>query len=147
MPGALLSFIGYFILNNIVDREKDLSAGKILDMFHLQVRRTLKQDSPDATARDGMDVALCKISPKKKELQFAGAHRPLYFVRNGELKEYKGNMKAIGGIPLRKRKEKDFITHKIEIQNNDKFFIFSDGLPDQIGGEIGRKYQAKGIRE
>ena len=123
VPGALLSFIS-------------------------QVRKTLKQDSPDANARDGMDIALCKINPKKRELEFAGAHRPLYHIRNGNLKQYKGNLKAVGGIPLRRRKkEADFVTHKINIENKDKIFFFSDGLPDQIGGESGRKYQAKRLRE
>jgi len=147
VPGALLSFIGYFILNNIVDRDNELSAGQILDELHFQVRKTLKQDTPDANARDGMDIALCKITPKKRELEYAGAHRPLYYFKNNEIVQYKGNPKAVGGIPLRKLKEKDFETHIIKIESTDKIFIFSDGLPDQIGGESGRKYQAKRIRE
>ncbi len=147
VPGALLSFIGYFILNNIVDRDNEMSAGKILDELHFQVRKTLKQDTPDANARDGMDIALCKINPKKRELEYAGAHRPLYYVKNNEILQYKGNPKAVGGIPLRKLKEKDFVTHVMKIESTDKIFIFSDGLPDQIGGESGRKYQAKRIRE
>ncbi|HPV56742.1 MAG TPA: PAS domain S-box protein, partial [Tenuifilaceae bacterium] len=91
VPGALLSFIGYFTLNNVVDHDSTYTAGEILDRLHYGVRKTLKQDRPDADARDGMDIAFCKINPKKKELQYAGAHRPLYFVRNGELVEYKGN--------------------------------------------------------
>ncbi len=44
VPGAMLSFIGYFLLNNIVDNEKDMNAGKICDMLHYWVRATLKQD-------------------------------------------------------------------------------------------------------
>lgn len=147
VPGALLSFIGYFILNNIVDHDKEMSAGKILDELHAQVRKTLKQDSPDANARDGMDIALCKINPKKRELEYAGAHRPLYYVKGNDLKQYNGNPKAVGGIPIKKLKEDDFETHIIKIENSDKIFIFSDGLPDQIGGESGRKYQAKRIRK
>ena len=83
---------------------------------------------------------------KKKELQYSGAHRPLYLLRNGELIEYKGNRKAIGGIPHRKKPEKDFINHSIEIIKGDKIFIFSDGMPDQIGGPEGRKYSPQRIR-
>ncbi len=147
VPGALLSFIGYFILNNIVDHDDGYTAGEILDKFHHQVRITLKQDSPDANARDGMDVALCKINPKKRELEYSGAHRPLYYVKGAELTQYKGTPKAIGGIPIRKRAEPNFVTHKIKIESKDKIFFFSDGLPDQIGGPKGRKYQARNIRE
>ncbi len=147
VPGALLSFIGYFILNSIVDHEDDYTAGEILDKLHEQVRITLKQDSPDANARDGMDVALCKINPKKRELEYAGAHRPMYYVKGKELTQYKGTPKAVGGIPVKQRGEDNFETHRVKIENKDKVFIFSDGLPDQIGGEKGRKYQATQIRD
>ncbi|HAF31154.1 MAG TPA: histidine kinase [Bacteroidales bacterium] len=146
VPGALLSFIGYFQLNNIVDHDVKYTAGQILDKLHFGVRSTLKQDRIDADARDGMDIAFCRINLKKKELQYAGAHRPLYLLRNGELIEYKGNRKAIGGIPHRNKAEKDFINHSIEIIKGDKIFIFSDGMPDQTGGPEGRKYSPQRIR-
>jgi serine phosphatase RsbU (regulator of sigma subunit) len=46
VPGALLSFIGYFLLNNIVDHEKEHSAASILDDLHAQVRNYLKTGPP-----------------------------------------------------------------------------------------------------
>lgn len=147
VPGALLSFIGYFILNNIVDHDREVTASEVLDLLHEGVRRTLRQDQEGANARDGMDIALCKINKGKGELQYSGAHRPLYLLRNGELVQYKGNPKAIGGIPHRKRQEKKFKNYVVDYQPGDKFFFFSDGLPDQIGGANGRKYQAVRIRE
>jgi len=147
VPGALLSFIGYFQLNNIVDHDKNYTAAQVLDRLHYGVRSTLKQDHFDAEARDGMDIALCRIDKKKKELQFAGAHRPLYLLREGELTEYKGNRKAIGGIPHPKKPEKDFVNHVIDIRESDKLFFFTDGLPDQLGGPERRKYTPKRIRE
>jgi len=147
VPGALLSFIGYFILNNVVDHDIDYKAATVCDELHYGVRRTLKQDRDDANARDGMDIALCKINMKKKELQYAGAHRPLYLLRNGELIEYKGDRKAIGGIPLGKKKEKDFTNYVINFVKGDKVFFFSDGLPDQLGGPELKKYSPRRIRE
>lgn len=147
VPGALLSFIGYFILNNVVDHDETYTAGKILDLLHYGVRKTLKQDRPDADARDGMDIALCKIDLKRKQLHYAGAHRPLYLVREGELHQFKGDRKAIGGIPHPKREENDFNNYSIEIKQGDKIFFFSDGLTDQIGGKNGRKYSPPRVRE
>ncbi|MEA2042475.1 MAG: PAS domain S-box protein [Bacteroidota bacterium] len=146
VPGALLSFIGYFILNNIVSEQEGMSVGEILNMLHAQVRKTLKQDSPDAKARDGMDLALCKINSKSGKLYFSGAHRPLYRVRDGEVEVFKGDPKAIGGRPLRAKKEKSFTSHELDLQTKDQIYIFSDGLQDQIGGDKGRKYQARRIR-
>lgn len=147
VPGALLSFIGYFLLNNIVDHEGEHTAASILDDLHYLVRKTLKQDHNNAEARDGMDIAFCKIIPEKKEVQYSGAHRPLYLLRNGELIEYKGDRKAIGGIPHRKKPEKSFTNHVIEYQKHDKIFFFSDGLPDQLGGPEIKKYSPRRIRE
>ncbi len=147
VPGALLSFIGYFILNNVVDHDVSYNAAKILDLLHFGVRKTLKQDRPDADARDGMDIALCKINLKKKELHYSGAHRPLYLLRNKELIEYKGDRKAIGGIPHPKKEEQDFTNHFIELKLGDKIFFFSDGMPDQVGGTEKKKYGPNRVRD
>ncbi|MFC2138785.1 PP2C family protein-serine/threonine phosphatase, partial [Bacteroidota bacterium] len=111
------------------------------------VRTTLRQDRVDADARDGMDIAFCKINLKKKELQYSGAHRPLFYLRGKEIAEYKGDRKAIGGIPHRKKIEQDFTNYKINIAKGDKIFFFSDGLTDQIGGPNMKKYSPGRIKE
>jgi len=147
VPGALISFIGYFLLNNIVNAQTNNTAAQILDELHRQVRSTLKQDQEGAKGRDGMDLALCIIDKKNKTLDFSGAHRPLFMLHNGELNEYNGSRKAIGGIPLRKKTEKNFEGHLISYEEGDQIFIFSDGLPDQIGGPDRKKFQPRRIRE
>jgi PAS domain S-box-containing protein len=147
VPGALLSFIGYFLLNNIVDHQVEHTASSIIDGLHFAVRRTLKQEDNEAEARDGMDIAFCKINYAKKELQFAGAHRPLYLLRDGELLEYKGDRKAIGGIPHRKKPENNFTNYIIDIRRGDKIFFFSDGLTDQLGGPEIKKYSPAHVRD
>ena len=147
VPGALLSFVGYFILQNIVDHDRELTASQVCDKLHQGVRRTLRQDQEGANARDGMDIALCKYNRKKNILEYAGAHRPLYLLRNGEIEIFKGDRKAIGGIPYKKKQEKDFTNYVINIEEKDKIFFFSDGLPDQVGEETKKKYQARRMRE
>ncbi|MGC8823816.1 MAG: PAS domain S-box protein [Bacteroidales bacterium] len=147
VPGAMLSFIGYFLLNNIVDNDKALNAGEICDLLHYGVRTTLKQDREDASGRDGMDIALCKINIKKHELHYAGAHRSLYLLRKGELSEFKGDRKSIGGIPIGKKAEEPFTNHTINIISGDRIFFFSDGLPDQLGGPENKKYSPARIRQ
>ena len=124
-----------------------MNAGEILDTFHLKVRSALKQDMEGANARDGMDIAFCKIDLKSRKLHYSGAHRPLYLLREKKLEEFKGNRKAIGGIPIGKRPEEPFTNHEIDINQGDKIFFFSDGLPDQIGGPGNHKYQPRRIRE
>lgn len=146
VPGAMLSIIGYFIMNQVVSQPTVLSPGEILTQLHKGVQQTLRQDKEGASARDGMDVALCKVNFKEMELQFSGAHRPLYHVREGELTEYKGTRGAIGGIPKEGKAEPVFENHTIKLQKQDCVYFFSDGLPDQFGGPDGRKYFPKRIK-
>ncbi|MCI0552316.1 MAG: PAS domain S-box protein, partial [Anaerolineae bacterium] len=53
VPGAMLSLIGYFLLNDIVRSRKITEPGKILDLLDEGVTSTLRQDE-DPTTRDGM---------------------------------------------------------------------------------------------
>jgi len=147
VPGAMLSLIGYFIMNQILSQPGVLSPGEILDQLHKGVQQTLRQDKEGASARDGMDVALCKVNFKEMQLQYSGAHRPLYFVRNGELTEYKGTRSAIGGIPKEGKPLVQFENHVVDIVKNDCVYFFSDGLPDQFGGPEKRKYFPKRIKQ
>ena len=80
---------------------------------------------------------LYEVITESNELQFAGAHNPLYYLSNNELTVYKGSRKGIGGKPLERKVEKDFENNIIQYKKGDQFFIFSDGLPDQVGGADG----------
>ena len=144
VPGALLSLIGYFLLNDIVRSRKITEPGKILDMLDEGVTTTLRQDE-DATTKDGMDIALCKINLVKREVEYAGAHRPLYVMKNGVMNEVKGNKFPIGGGIF--KNQTNFTNTKIKLEKGDSIYFSSDGFPDQFGGEEGRKFGPKRVRE
>jgi PAS domain S-box-containing protein len=147
VPGALMSLIGYFLLNNIVDTHENLSASAILDLLDEQVTKTLRQDTPDSVTKDGMDISLAKINVEQQLLEYAGAHRPLYYLNaeNGELDEIKGNKFPIGGAQYRNRT--NFDNFSIQYKPGDIALLFSDGLPDQFGGPDNRKFSPKRIRD
>ncbi|MBC7920096.1 MAG: PAS domain S-box protein [Ferruginibacter sp.] len=145
VPGALISLIGYFLLNNIVTNRDASDPGLILDQLDEGVTRTLKQDSSETATRDGMDIALCRINQRAGTLEYAGAHRPLYFVRNGELTEVKGDKFPVGGAQYKTRV--GFTTTRMRIQPGDAVFFCSDGFPDQFGGPDDRKFSPKRIRD
>ena len=71
-------------------------------------------------------------------MQYSGAFHPLFIIRNNILTEYKATRNPIGYYVV----EKDFETKEIQLQKNDKIYIFSDGYYDQISPEnkkIGKK--------
>jgi serine phosphatase RsbU (regulator of sigma subunit) len=144
VPGALLSLIGYFLLNDIVRSRKITEPGKILDLLDEGVTTTLRQDE-DATTKDGMDIALCKINLNDGIVEYAGAHRPLYIMKNGVMEEVKGNKFPIGGGIF--KNQTNFTNTKIKLQKGDSIYFSSDGFPDQFGGPEGRKFGPKRVRE
>jgi serine phosphatase RsbU (regulator of sigma subunit) len=144
VPGALLSVIGHFSLNESIQKISSNNPATVLDNLHESVKNNLKQEEFRDNS-DGMDIALCKYSPLKKKIEFAGAHRPLLHIREGELLEYKGDKFPIGGMQYRNRKR--FENHEIEVKKGDTIFIFSDGLPDQTGGADEKKFMLKRLKE
>lgn len=144
VPGALLSLIGYFLLNDIVRSRKITEPGKILDLLDEGVTTTLRQDE-DATTKDGMDIGLCKINMTEREVEYAGAHRPLYIMKNGAMEEVKGNKFPIGGGIF--KNQTNFTNTKIKLKEGDSIYFSSDGFPDQFGGPEGRKFGPKRVRE
>ena len=147
VPGAMMSLIGHLLLNDIVNNTKSYKTpGEILNELHHAVVSTLKQDAPGNKAADGMDVAICRISKDQKEVLYAGAHRPLYKLVEGEHEviQYKGSKYPIGGMQY--SGENNFEDQKVDVVEGDQIFFFSDGLPDQFGGPDNRKLGPKRIR-
>ncbi|MEM6298667.1 MAG: SpoIIE family protein phosphatase [Bacteroidota bacterium] len=135
VPGAFMSMIGTFLLNQIVLQEKIFDPAKILERLHQEVKDTLHQDKQSETD-DGMEVTLCSMDIKQSEkdtvsIDFAGARSPLYY-SSGEGTEFiriKGTKRAIGG--KHKSEKRPFETHTISVKRGEMLYLTSDGLVDQ----------------
>lgn len=147
VPGAMISFVGYFLLNNIVQHNTHCSAGEILDLLDREVTETFKQDDEKSTIKDGMDMSLCKVDLSTGVIEYAGAQRPLYVLKsNGIIVETKGSKFPIGGGSAYNKS--GFTNSVIKTETGDALFIFSDGLPDQFGGDNGtQKFGPRRIKQ
>lgn len=139
VPGAFMSVIGSNLLNQILNEYSILEPEAILDHLNFRVQTALKQDQ-NAETKDGMDIAFCSIDQENDLLQYAGANRPLWLVRKGELIKYEADKFPIGGGQFG---EHSYKGHTIPLQNGDIIYIFTDGYADQFGGEQNRKYTTK----
>lgn len=137
VPGAMMSIIGFFLQDSIISHEVGLNSGEILNRLHHNVVEKLKQAEPESKINDGMDAAFCRINLKKRELDFAGAHRPLYHVSNNVMREIKGDKWPVGSTQYRNRK--DFTNQTIKIAQGDAFYFMTDGFIDQFGGSTGKE--------
>lgn len=87
-----------------------------------------------------MDVALCRIDRASRELLFAGAYRPLYWLHDGQLTVINGDRKPIGGSQHDPKRR--FTVHRIAFHPGDRLYLFSDGYVDQFGGPERKKFMA-----
>ncbi|MGD2093255.1 MAG: SpoIIE family protein phosphatase, partial [Candidatus Aminicenantes bacterium] len=138
VPGALLSMIGYLMLNEAINEKRILDPARALSHLHRGFRSVLKQqlnpeDSKTYDTYDGMDMGLCRIDLKTGKITFAGAGHSLFFVRDAKLIEIKGNRKSIGG---RQREEiRTFTNHQIDFSDKDQteimIYMATDGFAHQ----------------
>ncbi len=142
VPGAFISMMGTTYLNEITLRTDLKKASDVLNVLRDEVALMLKTDD-DIESRDGMDIAFCALNKETLELQYSGAHHPLYLFREGEFTIIEGDRMPIGLT----RREKDFTNHHIQLQKGDTLYMFSDGFADQFGGEDGRKYLIKRFKQ
>jgi phosphoserine phosphatase RsbU/P len=146
VPGAFMSLVGYFTLNQALERANVNSPSEVLDVLHQLVVKSLGQDGKNPKSNDGMDIAICKINPLQKTVEYAGAHRSLYVVRNGEFEEVKADKMAIGGTNSKRLRE-NFMSTSVQLQTGDSIYFFTDGMQDQFGGPEGKsKFMSKTIR-
>jgi serine phosphatase RsbU (regulator of sigma subunit) len=143
VPGAFMSILGIATLNEIVNKAVILRANEILNQLSGQMVKSLHQTGTNDRTRDGMEMALCVIDYKKHKLQYSGAFRPLYLVRDTELVEYKGDPMPIGIYEI---DEQSFTNKEILFKEGDLIYLFSDGYPDQLGGEDRKSFRSERFR-
>jgi serine phosphatase RsbU (regulator of sigma subunit) len=132
-----MSIIGNSLLHEILNEEENPSPAHILNQLRDKLMAALRQRGVDSESRDGMDMVLCCWERSTGKLTFSGANNPLYLFNKGQLQEFKTNPQPIGayGDVLN-----PFTEATIDIASGDVIYLFTDGYPDQFGGEKGKKY-------
>ncbi len=143
VPGGFMSMLGIAFLNEVVTNLVDIKANEILDQLRELVKISLQQSLESRTPSDGMDMAICIIDNRKKELQFAGANNPLVYLRDDELHQLKPTRNPIAIY----RKEKPFQLNTLQLQKGDQFYIFSDGYVDQFGDSQDIRYTIRRFKD
>ena len=143
VPGAMVSVVCHNALNRAVREHGLIEPAAILDKTSELVIETFKSEGDDRDIKDGMDIALCSLNMKTKELQYAGANNSLYIISDGELTEIKPNKRSVGDSY---RKE-NFKNHVLKLSENDCIYTFSDGYADQFGGPKGKKFMYKQFKK
>ena len=138
IPGALLSTLGYGILDQAVNEIKLTNPSHILHHLYSKIHRYLRNDTDGTGISDDMDIILCILDTRTNILTYSGVKNSLYRITKGELIEYQAQNEADANC------EEDgcqFSSTKIQLEISDTLYLGSDGFSDQFGGKHHKKYQ------
>lgn len=145
VPGAFMTVMGNSMLNQIVLEHDIFRPSEILYELNKSVLNTLHQENFNMNKNDGMDIAICLYDTTTGELVFAGAKRPIYYFKDNKFNSIKGSKHSVGGTF--NRQKKCFEDHTIQLDTNDTFYLFSDGVTDQFGEELDKKFMNRRWKE
>lgn len=141
VPGAMVSVICSNALSYSIHERKLVSTNEILDTVRDIVVEKFK-GSPDGI-KDGMDISLCRINHKNKELEYSGANNSVYIISNNQFIELKANRQPVGqfehAVP--------FDAQSVDLNRVELLYLFTDGYADQFGGEKGKKLKYKTFKD
>jgi serine phosphatase RsbU (regulator of sigma subunit) len=143
VPGAMVSVVGANSLDRCVREFGLRKPSEICEKLSDLVELTFATEQYDV--RDGMDLTLISFNRKTKELQYCGAHNPLWIIRNNttEIQETKADKQPIGKYDYRK----PFTNHSFQMNTGDLVYLFSDGFADQFGGPLGKKFKHSTLKK
>ena len=142
VPGAIMSLLNITSLEKAVEQINN--PNEILTHTRTTIINRLKKDGSEHGGKDGMDASLIVFDFKQKQLHIAAANNPVWIVRENILIEIKPDKMPIG------RHDNDstnFTQQTIDLQKGDVIYAITDGYPDQFGGEKGKKFMSKNLKQ
>lgn len=142
VPGAMMSALSIQNLNELAGQAK--SPAKLLSLLNNSLKNTLNQEQ-EGFSKDGLDICLCKLNVKTRQLTYSGANRSLQIYNESGLKqEIKATKTGIGGhTPV----NQEYTEHEIMIEKNELVIMSTDGFADQFGGNENKKITTKRFKE
>ena len=132
VPGAFVTLLATSALRRAISEQPDADPARLIARMNRFIKEVLGQYSEDAVSNDGLELGLCRIEPARGRLAYAGARFSLWRVQDGKASEFKGDKSGIGysDVPL----DLELTNHEIAYDRESRFYLYSDGFLDQIGG-------------
>lgn len=139
VPGAFMSMIGSTLLKDITSRPDILSPAETLDVLDKEIKNLLRQNDDDLDhTHDTVDIIICEIDLETYFMRMCSTRRSMFISINNELTTFK--------------KEKDnsdvqgYENRSIQLHKGDTLYMFTDGYPDQFGGEKSKKIKISNMK-
>jgi serine phosphatase RsbU (regulator of sigma subunit) len=140
VPGALLTTITTSALNVAFNETAD--PARLISQVNRSIKNSLGQiKGIDGDSDDGVEMGICFIEPDRMRATFSGAKFNLVIGQGSDFQVIKGDKSSVGYRHV--ELDYKFTNHSIRLQRGQRFYLYSDGITDQIGGEKRRAFGRK----
>lgn len=143
VPGAIMSMLNISSLEKAVDNDL-LEPSEIFNYSRDFIINKLKTDGSIEGGKDGMDASIICFDFINYQFSYATAQNPIWIIRDKQLIQIKAERMPIG------KHDNDttpFSQGVFEMKKNDIIYTLTDGFQDQFGGDKGKKFKGKQLRE
>jgi X-X-X-Leu-X-X-Gly heptad repeat protein len=144
IPAALISTIGYGILDQTVNILKITDPADALCNLFSGIYRFLRKDTAISGVSDDMAIVLCNLDTNTRIMTYAGAGNMIFQVTGGKIS---GNLSGSISEECFINGKYRFTNRSLHLNLNDTLYICSDGFADQSGGGSHQRYTRKRLRD
>jgi len=145
VPGAFMTLIVTGALDRAQEQVPPGNVAELIQRMHQLVQLSLSQHSEQGESDDGLELGACYINADMTKLTFAGARFSLFICEDSNVDEIKGDKTGIGyrGISY----QQAFSDREVDLRPELSFYLTTDGLIDQVGGERNRMFGKKRFKK
>lgn len=143
VPGAFVTMLIKAIEKQLIQKiisnpEKEVNPAELLQYFNLSLKEILNQEKRNLATNVGFDGGIIYYKKSENIIKYSGAANTLIYYNKNEIKTIKGDRRSIGYKNIDTSYK--FKNHEIKVEEGMKFYLFTDGYIDQIGGEKNQSF-------
>ena len=129
--------IGSTLLKDITSRPEVLSPADASEAMDEEIKILLQQnDEGHEHTYDSVDVVICEIDIKTQFVRICSTRRPVFVSSDSQLSILKKEITDT----------QHYETIERQLKKGDILYMFTDGYPDQFGGEKGKKIKVANMK-
>lgn len=135
VPGALMTMAAHSALDIGIELLGLADPAALLAQVDERIRAMLQGSAEGHALATHMDAGLVYVDLEQRQLKFAGARTSLYWCDGERVGEIKGDKRAVGD-----KRDSPFSIHAAPLNGGVSFYLTTDGLLDQAGGDKGLSF-------
>ena len=132
VPGAMMTMLARAALDRFVQQLGLHSPAAVLEAVNAGMHLVLSEALLSRALATSMDVGLVSLDRRQSVIRFAGARISLYWTDGTSLQVVKGESRS-----LWEKRRSMYVDHELPLRNDVTYYLATDGLLDQSGGDHG----------